>query len=288
MTVEIRKLGEAAGAEVIGLDELAPWDEGTRRTINRAFLDHLVLVFRGQTMAPRQFMAFAGNFGDLQPHVAKKYRHPEAEDIVMMTNVDKDGKFDAVGASRGVGWHSDLSYDQVPARATLLHALELPDRGGDTRFANMYMAYEAMPEALKRRITGLRAQFRYGGRQGLSTGHLSAEDKAKPSVTHPVVRLHPETGRPAVYVNPYHALRIEGMPADESDALLDEIFAWCDRPEFQWRHRWQVGDTVVWENRSAVHSATLDYPRDQRRIFMRATVRGTDTSTEKQIGGLAA
>ena len=288
MKFEIRRLGEAAGAEVLGVDMLRPWDDETRRAVLKAFVDNLVLVFRGQTMTPPQFMAFARNFGELQPHVAKKYRHPEAEDIVMMTNVDKDGKFDKVGASRGVGWHSDLSYDQVPAKATLLHALELPDRGGDTRFANMYMAYEAMPADLKRRITGLKARFRYGGRHGLSTGHLSAEDKAKPDVIHPVVRRHPESGRPSVYINPYHTVCIDGMPRGESDALLDEVFAWCDRPEFQWRHRWRMGDTIIWENRSAVHSASMDYPLDQRRIFMRATVRGTNTLTEAMVPSLAA
>ncbi|MEM9682946.1 MAG: TauD/TfdA family dioxygenase, partial [Pseudomonadota bacterium] len=222
MAIEIVKLGEAAGAEVRGLDPRAAWDDETVRAVRRAFLDHLVLVFHGDILSPRDFMAFSRNFGDLQPHVAKKYRHPEAEDIVMMTNVDKDGKFDAVGAGRGVGWHSDLSYDQVPAKATLLHALELPDRGGDTRFANMYRAYETMPSSLKNRITGLKALFRYGGRQGLSREHLSAADKAAPPVVHPVVRLHPETGRPAVYVNPYHVLSIQGMARDESDDLLDE------------------------------------------------------------------
>jgi taurine dioxygenase len=288
MEFEIRKLGAAAGAEVVGLDMLQPWDEATRRTVLAAFVENLVLVFRAQAMTPPQFMAFARNFGTLQPHVAKKYRHPEAEDIVMMTNVDKNGNFDKVGASRGVGWHSDLSYEQTPAKATVLHAVELPDRGGDTRFANMYMAYEAMPEGLKRRITGLKAAFRYGGRQGLSTEHLSAEDKAKPEVIHPVVRRHPDSGRPSIYVNPYHALRIVGMTAGESDALLDEIFAWCDRPEFQWRHSWRMGNTIVWENRSAVHSATLDYPLDQRRIFMRATVRGTNTLDETLVAGRAA
>jgi taurine dioxygenase len=288
MGFEFKKLGAAAGAEVIGLGMLRPWDDETRRAVLAAFVDNLVLVFRAQAMTAPQFMAFARNFGALQPHVAKKYRHPEAEDIVMMTNVDKDGNFDKVGASRGVGWHSDLSYEQTPAKATVLHAVELPDRGGDTRFANMYMAYEAMPERLKRRITGLQAGFRYGGRQGLSTEHLSAEDKAKPEVIHPVVRRHPDSGRPAIYVNPYHALRIVGLPAGESDALLDEIFAWCDRPEFQWRHTWRMGDTIVWENRSAVHSATLDYPLDQRRIFMRATVRGTNTLEETLVAGRAA
>lgn len=280
MTIAVNKLGDAAGAEIVGLDMLRPWDDQTREAVYQAFLDHLVLVFRDQLLTPKQFMAFAGNFGALQPHVAKTYRHPEADDIVMMTNVDKHGQFDDVGARRGVGWHSDLSYDQVPANATLLHTVEIPDRGGDTWFANMYLAYETMPEPLKRRISGLKALFRYGGRQGLSTEHLTPQDKAKPDVIHPVVRRHPETGRLAVYLNPYHAVRIVGMPRADSDALLDEIFAWCDRPEFHWHHRWRLGDTIIWENRSANHSARLDYPLDQRRIFMRATVRGTNTLEE--------
>ena len=283
MTVEIRLLGDAAGAEVLGLDMLGTWRPETQRLVYRAFLDHLVLVFRDRPMTPKQFTAFSRHFGKLQPHVAKSYRHPEAEDIVMMTNVDKDGSFDEVGANRGVGWHSDLSYDQVPANATLLHAVELPDRGGDTWFANMYRAYETMPEPLKRRISGRMALYRYGGRTGRSTEHLTSADNAKPDVIHPVVRLHPETGRPAVYVNPYHTVRIIGMSRAESDALLEEVFAWCDRPEFQWHHRWRLGDTIIWENRSAVHSGKLDYPLDQRRIFMRATVRGTNTLGERRL-----
>lgn len=283
MAVEIRKLGEAAGAEVLGLDMFEPWDAATRDVVYKAYLDNLVLVFRDQVLTAPEFMAFSRNFGALQPHVAKKYRHPEAEDIVMMTNVDKQGKFDEVGANRGVGWHSDLSYDQVPANGTLLHAVELPDRGGDTWFCNLYQAYETMPAALKRRITGRMALFRYGGRYGQSTEHLLPKDKAKPDVIHPVVRLHPETGRPAVYVNPYHTVRIIGMTRAESDALLDEIFAWCDQADFQWHHAWRLGDTIIWENRSAVHSGKLDYPLDQRRIFMRATVRGTNTLAEARL-----
>lgn len=279
MSFEIIKSGDAVGAEVFGLDIRAPWNDATRDAVNDAFLDNLVLVFRSDGLSPKAFTALARNFGDLQPHVAKKYRHPEAPDIVMMTNVDKTGKFDAVGASRGVGWHSDLSYDEVPAKATLLHALELPNRGGDTRFANMYLAYETMPERLKSQITGRNALFRYGGREGLSRGHLSAADKAAPPVVHPMVRLHPETGRPAIFVDPYHTLAVQGMDEPEGNALLDAVFAWCDKPEFQWRHRWRLGDTLIWENRAAVHSGTMDYPRDQRRVFMRATIRGTNTST---------
>lgn len=283
MTVEIRRLGDAAGAEVVGLDMTTPWDTATAEVVNQAFLDHLVLVFRDQPLDPRQFMEFSRNFGALQPHVAKSYRHPEAEDIVMMTNVDNQGKFDKVGANRGVGWHSDLSYDQTPAKATLLHTVEIPDRGGDTWFANMQRAYATMPDALRHRITGRTALFRYGGRHGMSIEHLKPAARAKPNVLHPVVRRHPESGIPSIYVNPYHAVRIVGMPRAESDALLDEVFDWCDRPEFQWNHSWRLGDTIIWENRAAVHSGRLDYPLDKRRIFMRATVRGTNTLTEQRV-----
>ena len=280
MAVEVRKLDDALGAEVGGLDLLRPIDAGTRDAVYRAFLEHLVLVFRGPALTPQQFMAFARNFGELQPHVAASYRHPEAEDIVMMTNVRADGGFDAVGASRGVGWHSDLAYAQVPAKATLLHALEIPDRGGDTHFANMYRVYGIMPEALRRQLAGRMALFRYGGRTGQSTEHLTDAAKAVPDVIHPAIRLHPETGRPAVYLNPYHTICIVGLPRAESDAVLEEVFALCERPDVRWRHRWRVGDTIIWENRAAVHSATLDYPRDQRRVMMRATVRGTNTLAE--------
>lgn len=277
MSVEIRPRGDVAGAQVVGLDLARPIAEDDFAAVNDAFLNHLVLVFRDQPLTPRQLVVFARHFGELQPHIAKRYRHPEVPEIVLMTNVDKDDRFDRAGAERGVGWHSDLAYEDVPAKATILHALEVPDRGGDTMFANMYLAYETMPENLRKRIEGRMGSFCYGGRKAVNLAALNEEDKGLPIVIHPAVRVHPETGRKSIYLNPYHSVGIVGMSREESDPLLDDVFAWCSRPEFQWHHSWRPGDTIIWENRSAWHSGKLDYPLDQRRIFLRTTVRGTPT-----------
>ncbi len=278
MIVETRNKGAALGAEIVGLDLTRPIDDATFDAVDNAFREHLVLIFRDAPLDPAQFVAFSRRFGALQPHVTKRYRHPEQPEIVYMTNVKADGSYDRAGAERGAqDWHSDLSYDAVPAKCTLLHALALPDRGGNTKFANMYAAFEAMPAALRERITGLSAEFRYGGRHGYSTEVLSDADRSVPNVVHPVVRVHPETGRRAVYANPYHTVCIQGMARSESDALLDEVFEWCGRSQFQWEHEWRLGDTVVWENRCAWHRGPRDYPTDQKRIFLRTTVRGTPT-----------
>ncbi|MBT5192686.1 MAG: TauD/TfdA family dioxygenase [Rhodospirillaceae bacterium] len=279
MGVEVRKLSDRLGAEVVGLDPSQPLEESEFDDVANAFREHLVLVFRDQPLEAEQFSDFARNFGELQPHVTKRYRHPEHPEIVYMTNVNADGSYDKAGAERGaLAWHSDLAYDAVPAKCTLLHPLALPDRGGNTKFANMYLAYETMPPALRNRIDGLEAEFRYGGRHGWSVEVLDEADKSVPNVVHPVVRTHPETGRKSVYVNPYHTVAVVGMARTDSDELLDEIFEWGSRPEFQWEHAWQLGDTLVWENRCAWHRGPRDYPTDQRRIFLRTTVRGTVTS----------
>ncbi len=278
MIVETRNKGAALGAEIVGLDLTRPIDDATFDAVDNAFREHLVLIFRDAPLDPAQFVAFSRRFGALQPHVTKRYRHPDHPEIVYMTNVKADGAYDRAGAERGaLAWHSDLSYDDVPAKCTLLHALELPDRGGNTKFADMTAAHETMPAALRRRIAGLNAEFRYGGRRGHGVEVLNDADRNLPNVIHPVARVHPETGRRAVFVNPYHTVRILGMAPAESDALLDEIFAWCERPEFQWEHHWRLGDTVVWENRCAWHRGPRDYPTDQHRVFLRATVRGAPT-----------
>jgi taurine dioxygenase len=278
MTVEIHKRGDALGAEIIGLDLSRPLAASDATAVARAFRDHLILFFRDQPLTPEQFIAFSASFGALQPHFTKRYRHPDHREIVYMTNVHADGSYDKAGAERGaLAWHSDLPYDDIPAKCTLLHALALPDRGGNTKFANMYMAYDTMPADLRGRIEGLEAEFRYGGRHGYNVEVMTEPEQELPNVVHPVVRTHPETGRRSIYVNPQHTVAIAGMPRDESDGLLDEIFAWCDRPEFQWAHQWRLGDTLVWENRCAWHQGPRDYPIDQERTFLRTTVRGTPT-----------
>jgi taurine dioxygenase len=277
---EIRKLGGPLGAEVRGLDPHRPMEPAVVAWLEAAFVEHLVLRFRDAPLSPAELRDFSRNLGELQPHVAKDYRHPDIPEIVIMTNQDDKGNFDKVGAGRGVGWHSDGAFEQVPAKATLLHALAVPSRGGNTMFANMYLAYDTMPQALKRRVEDLQAFFRLRGRQHHTQGIVAANDVRKMTdVIHPVIRVHPVSGRKSVYANPLHTLAIVGLSREDSDALLDELFEWCSREEFQWQQEWRVADTIIWENRSAWHSANTDYPKDEARKFYRTSVRGTPMPT---------
>jgi taurine dioxygenase len=271
--IEIKKLGDALGAEVRGIDPARPLAPEDCQAVEQAFLDNLVLRFRDAPMNAAQLRDFGAQFGPLREHVAKDYRHPEVPEVVLMTNQDAQGNYDKVGAERGVGWHSDGTFERVPPKATLLHAIALPDRGGNTMFANMYLAYETMPEPLKRRVDDKTAIFRLRGRKSQTQGIVKADDlKKMTDVEHPVIRVHPQTGRKSVFVNPHHTLAIAGMSREDSDALLEEIFEWCSREEFQWAQEWQAADTIMWENRSAWHSGRDDYPKDQLRKFLRTTI----------------
>jgi taurine dioxygenase len=271
--VEIRKLGGPLGAEVRGVDVSKPLSPEDARAVEQAFLDHLILRFRDAPLTSVQLRDFGRHFGPLREHIAKNYRDPEVPEVVIMTNQDAQGNYDRVGAERGVGWHSDGTFEAVPPKATLLHAVSLPAYGGNTVFANMYLAYERMPQDLKRRVEPLTALFRLRGRKHQTQGIVAADDlKRMTDVEHPVIRVHPQTGRKSVFVNPHHTLAIAGMTREASDALLDEIFEWCSREEFQWEQEWRPADTIMWENRSAWHSGRADYPKDQLRKFLRTTV----------------
>ena len=271
--VEVRRVGKALGAEVRGVNPAMPLTPSEIEKIEQAFVEHLVLRFRETPMSVVQLRDFGIQFGPLRQHVAKNYRDHQYPEIVVMTNQDAEGNFDAVGAGRGVGWHSDGTFEAIPPKATVLHAVAVPDQGGNTVFANMYLAYETMPARLKERIEPLNAVFRLRGRKQKTQGIVSAEDLKKMSdVTHPVCRVHPVSGRKSIFVNPHHTLCLPDMPDEESEALLAEIFEWCTREEFQWEQEWRAGDTVMWENRSAWHSGRLDYPQNQLRHFFRTTI----------------
>ena len=271
--VEVRRVGKALGAEILGVNPVVPLAAADVARIEQAFVDHLVLRFRDAPMSIPQLRDFGRQFGPLREHIAKTYRDQDVPEVVIMTNQDAQGNFDAVGAGRGVGWHSDGTFEAIPPKATVLHAIALPDRGGNTMFANMYLAYDTMPADLKRRIENLNAVFRLRGRKQKTQGIVSADDlKRMSDVLHPVCRVHPVSGKKSIFVNPHHTLNIADMPDEESEALLEEIFAWCTREEFQWEQEWRVGDTIMWENRSAWHSGRPDYPRDQLRKFYRTTI----------------
>ncbi len=286
MSITITPLSDFLGAEVSGVETRRPMNAGDLAAVEQAFLDYRVLRFRDGPMDVRELAAFSRQFGELQPHVQRKFQHPEDPNVVEMRNFDDSGKFNLAAASRGAmeklrdGWHSDLSYDEVPAKATLLHAVELPSLGGNTCFSDATLAYESLSGATKQRLAGLMAEFSYGNNTrnkmtNVAASSLDDQGRQTTTVVHPVVCAHPVTKRPAIYVNPLMTLRILGIPVAESDALLDELFDALDRPAVRWEQEWRIGDTIMWENRGGVmHCGRLDYPRNERRRFIRTTVRG--------------
>lgn len=278
--VEIRPLPGSFAAEVIGLDLHQPLDEADFRRIHRAHLDHHVLVFRDQRISPQQQIDFSRRFGPLQIHVLHQFQlagHPE---ILVVSNVVENGQPIGLGDA-GHYWHSDLSYVERPSLGSMLLAQELPAEGGDTLFADQHAAWVALPPALKQRVRSLQAEHSYLAKYEALRARspwrprLSKEQIAqvKPSV-HQVVRAHPETGRLGLFVSEHFTTRIVGLPNDESDALLAELFEHGTRPEFQYRHVWREGDMVFWDNRSVVHLAA-GCPDHLRRRLHRTTIEGT-------------
>lgn len=272
MNIDIVKLADPLLVEVRGIDITRPLDAAARDAMNQAFLEHCVVVVRDQVLTPRQMLDFESVFGKPMIHVTKKYRHPEIDELLIMTNLNANGEVDAFESRRGLGWHSDMCYLDTPAKATMLHPLQIPDVGGDTLFANMYLAYAEMPAKLKDRLPGLRGTFRFGGRSKDVQNRLDPADRDKPLIEHPVVRRHPDTGRESIFVNPIHTVGIVGMEDDDAVALLDEIYAWCGQEKFQGRHTWRMGDTLIWDNRCTWHSATGDNPLRQPRKFLRGNI----------------
>lgn len=288
--MQITALGDACGAEITGVDMTRPLPPDTVAAIEAAFLEHKVLVFRRQPLTARQLADFSAHFGELQCHVQKTYRHPQVPEVVRMTNRRPDGSFDEVGAARGAaeetrnGWHSDLSFEARPAKATLLHAQAIPSSGGNTCFANVALAFRRLPEDFRQRLAGLRAEFPYGQNTrnkltAVAAKGLSAEDRASTVAVHPVIVEHPQTGEPAIYASPYITSHILDLPDDESEAILERLYDAMEAPQVRWEHEWSVGDTLMWENRGGLmHSGRMDYPRDEARTFIRTTVRGVPTT----------
>jgi len=264
MSMTIERLSDALAAEVTGLALSPDLDDATIRAIESALCEHLVLVFRDQKLAPGEQVAFARRFGELVVRVSGEFLHPEHPEVLILSNRQVDGKYiGATAAYAGEVWHTDLTYAERPSMGSMLHALEVAEEGGDTAWANMYTAYETLPEATRKRIEGLRAihvrDRRRNPRAGLSDEFDRDVDKyysiRVPDSRHPMVRTHPATGRKALFVSPRFAVAIEGMDDEEAQPLLDELFAHQIRPEFIYRHKWRVGDLVFWDNRATIHLA---------------------------------
>jgi alpha-ketoglutarate-dependent taurine dioxygenase len=269
--MRLRKLSDGFGAEA---DEVSPefgqvWD---------AFFASRVLVFRNQNITPSAYLDFARRFGKPEPHVIDQFHHPEHADILILSNVQKNGQPTGL-ADAGTYFHTDYSYLQVPARATLLYSIEVPKKGGDTLFANQYAAYDGLPSSMKRRIEGLVALHHYGNRDDLDKGSRTvasvlSEDQEKKMnwVRHPIARRHPVTGRKALYAVSGSSFGIEGMPQDEAIDLLDELKRQATQAKYQVGLKYGVGDLVIWDNASLLHSATLTDPQDPRTLW-RITVK---------------
>jgi taurine dioxygenase len=272
--IQVRRLGQQIGAEILGVD-VKTVDDASFATIYRAWLDYNVVVIPDQELQIEDFLRYSRRFGLVHPHPSKMTRHPDCPEITLL-GVDKfgpDGQLDLAIYRRGAeGWHTDGAYDQEPFKATQLYALAVPSTGGDTLFASMYAAYEALPERLEQRLAGRLGAFSYGGRRK-ATALLNEEDRDWKPVFHPIIRIHPETGRKALYFDPGKILRIEGVDAHESDTLIDELTACMIRPDAQYRHHWRVGDIVIWDNRCSYHKAAGDYPPEEDRIHWRVSIK---------------
>jgi taurine dioxygenase len=279
--VEIRPLTPTIGAEITGVDVRALDDDAFAR-IHDAFLKHIVIAIRGQDLTMEEFLAFSRRFGPIQPHIVRKSRHPKLPELMVMDNKVVDTRVGAVASpkvaleKRGAVWHTDTSYNYVRAKATQLYSRVIPSTGGDTLFSNTYEAYESLPAATKQRIEGLEASYKYGGRLARQVEMLEAADQVRPPAVHALVRTHPETGRKAVYFNPGQAIDIVGLDPAESDALIAELTDHLESPDGDYRHKWQVGDLVAWDNRCAIHAATGDYPPHERRTMWRTTIMERD------------
>ncbi len=268
------------GGEIIGLDLSLPLGDEAFDAVRQSFLDAQVLVFRNQfNLTPQQHIAFSRRFGDLQIHVLKEFHLPGHPEILVVSNVVENGRKIGLGDA-GRYWHSDLSYKEEPSLGSLLHAQELPATDGDTVFANMYLAYETLPKEIKQRIEGRRAVHSYTLKYDDLRARSDARNALTPDqlaqvqpVSHPIVRVHPETGRKALFVSEGFAARIDGLSEGESDELLKFLFAHSTRPEFLYRHKWQPGDLLFWDNRATIHLA-VGCPPDQRRTLYRTTVKG--------------
>jgi len=274
MAIRVTPLSGHTGADISGVDLSRPLADADFARIRQALLDHVVIVLSGLAPEFQAVLEFGRRFGRLVPHVLTQYHHPETSEVSVISNVVDSGQGRTTGMPAGAFWHSDLSYDVHPSDATLLYSVEVPESGGDTLFANMYRAYGTLPEPTKRRIEGLSAVHRYGWNGGAAVVALTDEQSAAhPDVVHPVVRVHPETGRKVLFVNPGFTMKIAG--ADEDGALLEELFDHARRPEFQYRHPWRAGQIVACDNRASMHCATGGYGA-ARRTLWRMIVGGTE------------
>ena len=275
MRYTVTPLSPHTGTEILGLDLREGLDPEMRAALNREFVARSVLVFREQRLGSAEFLAAAQLFGDVFQQHNPRFSLPECPLVHYVSNEDfyPDGR----RYIPGEGYHTDHSNAECPPKATLLHAVSLPSRGGDTQYVNMHLAYQRLSKETKEEIAGLEAIHLYQSPHSKRRVYdlpAGAREKIPEAVRHPIVRTHPESGRKALYINPIRIEGIPGMAEPAALALLDRLLDHATRPEFEYRHRWQPGDLVIWDNRCLLHKANPDYDMAERRYLYRLMLQG--------------
>ncbi len=270
--------GKACGAEVRGVD-LINLSDAMFAAVEQALHDHQVVVLRGQSITDPQLIAFGKRFGELEPPgmsiIGKPYID-EYPDILVISNIVEDGQPKGnLGAGEAI-WHTDMSYRDTPVSYAILHSLEVPPAGGNTYFANQYLAYDTLPDATRRALDGKQIihdeTYNSGGQLRKGFGEV-ADPRHAPGARHPVFRVHPATGRRALYLGRRRNAYIVGLPLAESERQLDELWAHASQPQFVWGHEWRLGDTLIWDNRCLIHRRD-PFDASERRMMHRVQIRG--------------
>ncbi|MSO99820.1 MAG: TauD/TfdA family dioxygenase [Acetobacteraceae bacterium] len=271
----ITPLTEQNGAEVVGIDFTQPVDSETKFALNDAWAKYHVLVMRDQKFTPEEYKRAALVFGELQQHDKREHHVPGHPDVYYVSNDQfKNGKRIIPGET----FHTDHSNHPAPPKATMLFTVSLPGRGGDTQYADMHQAYDDLSAEMKKRIKPLRArhvyQSKYSPRE-LTGLHEDSAKQIPPPGIHPLVHVHPDNGRPALYLNPVRIEAIEGMGDTEALALIGELMEHATQKKYEYRHNWRQGDWVIWDNRSVMHQANADYDMNERRYLFRLMLKGS-------------
>ena len=292
--------GAILGASITGIDLAVPLARGDFALILRALATHGVVCFPDQRLDPASHAAFSRQFGTLEVHVSGAFQVPEQPEVMILSNIVENGR--PIGlADAGQDWHTDMSFSRTIAFVNVLHALKVPRRDGrvlgDTLFADMAAAFDGLPPALQMRLEPLTATHDFakfwdmmrarGGEGSVRKPLTEAQRAQKPPVSQPMVLRHPLSGRRILYANPGYTMRVDGLPAGESDALLETLFAHQREPRYQYAHRWTEGDVLMWDNLRTMHYAVPDYGPNEHRLIRRCQA-VADRVFEPEFAALAA
>jgi taurine dioxygenase len=283
---DVNPSGKILGATITGLDLAQPLSDADFSGVQSALGAYSVLRFPGQSLTARQLVDFSARFGRLEINVANAYQEPGLPQVMILSNMVDNGK--PIGLSdAGQSWHTDMSYSKTIAFANVLYGIKIPRRDGrtlgNTEFCSMHAAYDGLPQELKQRLDGMTVLHDFNKfwemmrrEKGSSRPPLTeAQRKAKPPVSHPIFLTHPLTGRKVLYANPGYSVRINELPENESDDMLEFLFAHQTQPAYRYAHQWEEGDLMLWEDIGTIHNAVADYAPHEHRLIKRCQVMAT-------------